>query len=98
MKPIDIQDVQDTYRLRLLLEPEAAVLASQCASAAELDRLDELSAATVAPDADQTDRNEANRPLHVAIVEAECVPLMTPMTNSLYHEVERFLNRTGALW
>lgn len=97
VKSIDIQDVQDTYRLRLLLEPEAAVLASHRASPSELDRLDELSAATVAPKADPADLNEANRLLHVAIAEAARVPLMTPMINSLHEEVERFLNLTGAL-
>lgn len=95
VKSVDLGDVHDTYRLRLLLEPEAAVLAAQRASAEDLDHLDELSAATTAKDADPADLNEANRLLHVGIAEVARVPLMTPMIRSLHEEVERFLNLRG---
>lgn len=97
VKSVDVGDVHDTYRLRLLLEPDAAVLASQRASAEDLKHLDELSAATTDEKADLTDINEANRVLHVGIAEAARVPLMTPMIRSLHEEVERFFNLQGLL-
>ncbi|OPF81762.1 hypothetical protein VT50_0208845 [Streptomyces antioxidans] len=97
VKPTDLGDLQDTYRLRRLLEPEAAVLASQRAGAEDLDRLDALSAATVAADASRPDLNEANRLLHVAIAEVARVSLMIPMINTLHEEIERFLNLRGEL-
>lgn len=84
--------MHDTYRLRLLLEPEAAVLAAQRASADDFTRLEQLSAATTAEEADLTDINEANRLLHVGIAEAAQVPMMTPMIQSLHEEVERYFN------
>ncbi|MBI0377710.1 GntR family transcriptional regulator [Streptomyces albiflaviniger] len=97
VKPTDLGDLQDTYRLRRLLEPEAAVLASQRASDEDLDRLDALSAATVAENASRPDLNEANRLLHVAIAEVARVALMIPMINTLHEEIERFLNLRGEL-
>ena len=97
VKSTDVGDIQDTYRLRLLLEPEAAVLASKRATRAELDHLEALSAATVAEGADPADLNEANRLLHIGIAEVAKVPLMVPMINSLHEEVERFLNLRGEL-
>ncbi|WP_167746503.1 GntR family transcriptional regulator [Streptomyces melanosporofaciens] len=97
VKPTDLGDLQDTYRLRRLLEPEAAVLASQRASAEDLDRLDALSAATVAANTSRPDLNEANRLLHVAIAEVARVSLMIPMINTLHEEIERFLNLRGEL-
>ncbi|MEU4896443.1 GntR family transcriptional regulator [Streptomyces sp. NPDC044780] len=97
VKPTDLGDLQDTYRLRRLLEPEAAVLAAQRADAEDLDRLDALSAATVAANASRPDRNEANRLLHVAIAEVARVSLMIPMINTLHEEIERFLNLRGEL-
>jgi DNA-binding GntR family transcriptional regulator len=97
VKSMDIGDVQDTYRLRRLLEPEAAVLASQRASADDLDRLEALSAATLAKDASRPDLNEANRLLHVAIAEVARVTLMVPMINRVHEEVERFFNLRGEL-
>lgn len=97
VKPTDLGDLQDTYRLRRLLEPEAAVLASQRAGAEDLDRLDALSAATVAANASRPDLNESNRLLHVAIAEVARVSLMIPMINTLHEEIERFLNLRGEL-
>ncbi|WP_326686229.1 MULTISPECIES: GntR family transcriptional regulator [unclassified Streptomyces] len=97
VKPTDLGDLQDTYRLRRLLEPEAAVLASQRAGAEDLDRLGALSAATVAANASRPDLNEANRLLHVAIAEVARVSLMIPMINTLHEEIERFLNLRGEL-
>lgn len=97
VKPTDLGDLEDTYRLRRLLEPEAAALASQRASAEDLDRLDALSAATVAGNASRPDLNEANRLLHVAIAEVARVSLMIPMLNTVHEEIERFFNLRGEL-
>jgi len=95
VKPIDFGELQDTYRMRELLEPEAAVLASRRASAAELDALDELSAASVSPDADAATLNEMNRLLHVRIAELARIPVLTQTVNALHEEIERFLNFRG---
>lgn len=95
VKPTDLGDLEDTYRLRRILEPEAAALAAQRASAEDLDRLDTLSAATVAANASRPDLNEANRLLHVAIAEVARVSLMIPMINTLHEEIERFFNLRG---
>jgi len=97
VKSTDVSDIQDTYRLRLLLEPEAAVLASRRGTMDDFKRLDALSAATVVEGADPADLNEANRLLHVGIAEVARVPLMVPMINSVHEEVERFLNLRGEL-
>ncbi|MFF5672237.1 GntR family transcriptional regulator [Streptomyces hygroscopicus] len=97
VKPTDLGALQDTYRLRRLLEPEAAVLAAQRAGAEDLERLDALSAATVAANASRPDLNEANRLLHVGIAEVARVSLMIPMINTLHEEIERFLNLRGEL-
>lgn len=67
VKPIDFGELQDTYRMRELLEPEAAVLASRRANAEELAALEELSDASVSNDVDAATRNERNRLLHVRI-------------------------------
>ncbi|GGC84053.1 GntR family transcriptional regulator [Tersicoccus solisilvae] len=92
VKIVDFTEVQDVYRLRALLEPEAAVLASRRATAEELDELDELSEATVSVEADSTSRNEANRILHVRIAEVARVPILVRTVTALNEEIERFLN------
>ncbi|MGV9801965.1 GntR family transcriptional regulator [Mycobacterium sp. NPDC003449] len=97
VKSIDVNDIQDTYRLRLLLEPEAAALAAKRGSPEDFARLEVLRAATIADGAEQADLNEANRLLHVGIAEVARVPLIVPMINSLHEEVERFFNLRGEL-
>ncbi|WP_311212587.1 MULTISPECIES: GntR family transcriptional regulator [unclassified Arthrobacter] len=96
VKPIDFGELQDTYRMRQLLEPEAAVLASRRANAEELDALAELGEASVSPDADAATLNERNRLLHVRIAELSRIPLLAQTINSLHEEIERFLNFRGA--
>ncbi|WP_308819458.1 GntR family transcriptional regulator [Pseudonocardia alni] len=97
VKAVDIGELQDTYRMRTLVEPEAAVLASQRASAEELDELDELSRATVRVEDGQAVVNEANRAFHVRIAELSRIPVMARTVNTLHEEIERFLNLQGAL-
>lgn len=97
VKSVDIGELQDTYRMRAILEPEAAVLASQRASAAELDALTELSESTMRVDRGQAARNEANRIFHVKIAELSRIPLLAQTVNTLHEEIERFLNLQGTL-
>lgn len=95
VKPIDFGELQDTYRMRELLEPEAAVLASRRASSEDLAELEELSAASVSADADAATLNERNRILHVRIAEMSRIPLLAQTVNTLHEEIERFLNFRG---
>ncbi len=95
VKPIDFGELQDTYRMRELLEPEAAVLASRRASTEELEELAELSNASIRPDADGATRNELNRLLHVRIAELARIPVLAQTVNALHEEIERFLNFRG---
>ena len=97
VKSVDIGELQDTYHMRTLLEPEAAVLASQRSTAAELDALEELSDSTVRAADEPAERHEANRLFHVRIAELGRIPLMTQTINALHEEIERFLNLQGAL-
>lgn len=95
VKPIDFGELQDTYRMRELLEPEAAVLASRRASSEELMALSDLSDASIRPDADGATRNELNRLLHVRIAELARIPVLAQSVNALHEEIERFLNFRG---
>ncbi len=97
VKSVEIGELKDTYHLRTLLEPEAAVLASQRATSAELDALDELGDSTVSAADEPAARNEANRLFHVRIAEVGRIPLLAQTINTLHEEIERFLNLQGAL-
>ncbi|WP_129358350.1 MULTISPECIES: GntR family transcriptional regulator [Micrococcaceae] len=92
VKSVDFTEAQDTYRLRALLEPEAAILASRRATTEELDDLETLSEATVSAGSDSTARNEANRIFHVRIAELARVPVLLRTVTALNEEIERFLN------
>lgn len=101
VKSIDVQDVQHTYFLRMLLEPEAAALAATRATGEQLKRLAELSETghpsgagrSSARDPQQeVERLRANRLFHVAIAEASGVPRLAAMVGGLHEEVERFYN------
>ncbi|GAA0190805.1 GntR family transcriptional regulator [Glutamicibacter creatinolyticus] len=95
VKAIDFGELQDTYRMRALLEPEAAVLASHRATAEELESLEALSAASTNPDFDRQTRNEMNRILHVQIAELSRIPVLAQTVKTLHEEIERFLNYQG---
>jgi DNA-binding GntR family transcriptional regulator len=91
VKPVNVQDVQNTFMVRMLLEPEAAALASQRATGEQLAELQRLREATQERQ-NAADRHEANRLLHVAIAEASGVSQLVSMIESLHYEVERFYN------
>lgn len=94
IKPIDVQDVQHTFFLRMLLEPEAAALAATRASGEQLKRLTELATAPAAGTGlpTQAERLLRNRLFHVALAEASGVPRLIAIVGSLHEEVERFYN------
>lgn len=96
VKPIDFGELQDTYLMRQLVEPEAAVLASRRASSADLAALEELGEASVSADADSATLNERNRLLHVKIAELSRIPLLAQTVNALHEDIERFLNYRGS--
>ena len=96
IKAIDVQDVQHTFFLRMLLEPEAAALAASRASGDQLKQLANLSEATQVRSTgkilSQADRLENNRLFHVAIAEASGIARLVEMIGGLHEEVERFYN------
>lgn len=95
VKPIDIQDVQHTFLLRMLLEPEAAALAASRATGEQLKRITSLSKSQGRQDGGahgQVERLRRNRAFHVAIAEASGVPRIAAIIGSLHEEVERFYN------
>lgn len=97
VKSVDIGELQDTFRMRALLEPEAAVFASQRAEPVDLDALERLSEQTVREEDGLAAIHEANRMLHVRIAELSRLPLMAQSINALHEEIERFLNLQGTL-
>lgn len=92
VKPIDFSEIQDLYALRKMVEPEAAVLASERVSAGELEELVELSALSMDDTADKALLNERNAQLHVRIAEVAGIPLLTNAVRSIHEEIERCLN------
>jgi DNA-binding GntR family transcriptional regulator len=94
IKPIDVQDVQHTFFLRMLLEPEAAALAATRATGEQLKRLTELATAPAAGTGppNQAERLLRNRLFHVALAEASGIPRLIAIVGSLHEEVERFYN------
>ena len=88
--PISIQDVQQILNMRMILEPVAAELAAQHATADQLRQLRRL-----------TERNEGqrspysfslDRAFHVAVAEASGNPRLARYVSTVLEEVERVYN------
>lgn len=96
VKPVNVQDVQHTFFLRMLLEPEAAALAAQRATGEQLKAITDLSAASDGSDLTRpftmAERLRTNRQFHVAIAEASGVARLAAIVTGLHEEVERFYN------
>jgi DNA-binding GntR family transcriptional regulator len=90
---LTMQDVQDIYAIRLMLEPRAARLAAARISNAELDRLEEL--ADVAYSAgDRVSENRfliSNRAFHVALAHASGNERLARVIEKLHDDVARIL-------
>lgn len=89
--PISIKDVEDTFTLRLLLEPEAARLAAGQADLAELRRLDELaSAVRTTSDPDAIVRGmRTHAAFHIAIGAASGNRRLAGWIERLFEDLER---------
>lgn len=92
IKPIDVQDVQHTFFLRMLLEPEAAALAATRATGDQMKRLRELAEESGNERGPDPERLVRNRRFHIGLAEASGVPRLAEIIGSLHEEVERFYN------
>jgi DNA-binding GntR family transcriptional regulator len=88
--PISIQDVQQILNLRMILEPAAAELAAQHATAEQLRQLRRLAQRT------DTQRGPAafsvDRQFHVLVAEASGNPRLATYIAKVLEEVERVYN------
>ncbi|QKG21561.1 GntR family transcriptional regulator [Actinomadura verrucosospora] len=92
---ISVQDIQHTYFLRQLLEPEAAALAARHATPDQIEDLVRLAGSTDTGD-EHTAALRHNRQFHVAVAEASANPRLAAMVSELLTEVERFYNSHAA--
>ena len=97
--PISVQDVQHTFFLRMLMQPEAAALAANRATGEQLKHLARLSEAASAYEDSNShawaDLLQANREFHVAVAQMSGIPRLASMISGLLEEVERFYNSHG---
>lgn len=94
ISPITIQDIQDTYYLRLLLEPEAASLACRRATPAQVREVRELyrRMSATSPTRQRAKQLRYNTEFHLAIARASGNPKLADALHSLLIDVERFYN------
>lgn len=94
VRSIELQDVQNTFLLRMLLEPEAAALAATRATTGQVKRISELGEALARSEAKANvhDRLRLHGTLHELIAEASGVRDLVPMIRSLHEKVEWFYN------
>ena len=94
VRSVELQDIQNTFLLRMQLEPEAAALAAARATKEQLKRIDDLCDALSHPDAGESPRDlmTLHRTLHEAIAEASGIRELVPMIRTLHEKVEWFYN------
>ena len=93
--PVTLQDVDELFGLRLIVEPAAAELAAGRVDPALLRELDEVCTSTVDPaDAEERlDRQlQANRELHLTIARASGNRRLAEVVERLLDESERMLH------
>jgi DNA-binding GntR family transcriptional regulator len=92
--PVTLQDIQDVFELRLLLEPAAARLAAGKVNAQQLRTYDEACSAGYQPgDTKSTSRFlEANKAFHVAIAHATGNARLASAVEHLLDEMTRLLH------
>lgn len=88
--PVSIQDVQQIMGLRLVLEPAAAALATQHATAEQLTQLRRLAQRTEARRL--LDGFVVDRAFHLTVAEASGNPRLARYLAKLLEEVERVYN------
>ncbi len=94
VSPVTLQDIEDIFELRLLLEPQAARLAAGKVDASRLKLLDDVCRAGYQPgDVASTRRFlEANSSFHVAIAQATGNQRLAHAIESLLDEMTRLLH------
>lgn len=94
VSPVTLQDIQDVFELRLMLEPSAARMAAGKVSAQELRAHDEVCRAGYQPgDARSVDRYlEANKAFHVAIARATGNARLAVAVEHLLDEMTRLFH------
>jgi len=92
--PVTLQDIQDVFELRLMLEPAAARMAAGRVSTQELRTYDDVCRAGYEPgDAKSTTRFlEANKSFHVAIARATGNARLAAAIEHLLDEMTRLLH------
>ncbi|MCP5365982.1 MAG: GntR family transcriptional regulator [Hyphomicrobiales bacterium] len=92
--PITMQDIQDLFQLRLVLEPRAAELAAGRLTADQILRMRESCNVTYEPGNQESQARflEANRTFHTLIAEASGNRKLTAIIYQLLSEVERILH------
>ena len=92
--PVTLQDIQDVFELRLLLEPPAARLSAGKVNSQQLRAYDEVCCAGYQPgDAKSTTRFlEANKAFHVAIAKATGNARLATAIEHLLDEMTRLLH------
>lgn len=94
VSPVTLQDIQDVFELRLMLEPSAARMAAGRVNAQELRRYDEVCRAGYEPgDARSVGRYlEANKAFHVAIARATGNVRLATAVEHLLDEMTRLFH------
>lgn len=92
--PVTVQDVQDIFALRLLLEPAAARQAAGRVDPSLLTRLDALCRAGYTPGHRESETRflEVNRQFHVAIADAAGNRRLAAVLAQLLEEMERIFH------
>lgn len=85
--PVSVQDIQQIFAARILLEPAAAELAAQRITGEELRRLSQLAKPRKARNPDEM--RAANRAFHLAIAEASGNRRLASFIGMLLEEVQR---------
>ncbi|HEX2131283.1 MAG TPA: GntR family transcriptional regulator [Actinophytocola sp.] len=91
---ITLRDVDEVFRMRLLLEPEAAALAAGNVDAVELAALERVCAQRYVPSSAESvvDFVAANRRLHVRVAEASGNTRLARTITGLLDEAERAIH------
>jgi DNA-binding GntR family transcriptional regulator len=95
VRAIELQDVQNTYLLRMLLEPEAAALAATRATKDQLKQISEIGDALSSGHRSKlkpTEELTLHRSLHEAIAEASGIRELGSMIRTLHEKMEWFYN------
>jgi DNA-binding GntR family transcriptional regulator len=92
--PVTLQDIQDVFELRLMLEPAAARMAAGKVNTQQLRTYDEVCSSGYLPgDAKSTSRFlEANKAFHVAIAQATGNARLSAAIEHLLDEMTRLLH------